>query len=176
MANRGLDKQPLTTDHNDSMQVDENRDKVYIYDLDKELEELDPDDENVVFLPDIERKMSKIPASILKTTIDPANQELVVYNVPSSLSVPQEQDNVRKAIVEARIRAREAQLRTLNKENDQGKISNRAGKEDLENTPGVEEADEEDPKDTLIIKERGEQNFGDTPVVEEIDEDAMDIG
>lgn len=38
------------------------------------------------------------------------DNQVVVYNVPQSLSVPQEQDGVRKAIVEARRRIREAQV------------------------------------------------------------------
>lgn len=127
------------------MQVDESKDRVFIYDLDKELEDLDSEGGDLVFLPDIERKMTKIPQSLLKSTVDPTNQELVVYNIPSSLTVPEEEDKVRKAIVEARARAREAQLHV--------KIPEQEGR--------------------VIIEQ--DEDFGDTPIVEEIDEDAMDI-
>jgi hypothetical protein len=37
--------------------------------------------------------------------------DLVLYNVPSSLSVPEDRDSVRKAIIETRARAREKQRR-----------------------------------------------------------------
>lgn len=148
VTSENFEKQRRATDRNESMQVDESKDKVYIYDLEKELEEVDSEDEKLVFLPDIERKMSKIPESILKNINDSANKELVIYNVPSSLSVPEEQDNVRKAIAEARARAREVQLRTQNEEHNHESIKGDEGGED----------------------------FGDTPIVEEIDEDAMDIG
>ena len=38
---------------------------------------------------------------------DLASKQLVLYRVPSSISVPEEQDSVRKAIIEARARLRE---------------------------------------------------------------------
>ena len=91
--------------------MDDTKDKVYIYNLDDELKAVDEDDEKLVFLPDIERKLNKIPKSLLKAHSQPlANSEVVLYQVPSSLSVPEEQDNVRKAIIESRARARQRQL------------------------------------------------------------------
>lgn len=95
------------------MQIDDTRYKTYIHDLDAELKDIDEGDrENVVFLPDIEKKLTKIPASVLMGQPNPSgSNEMVLYSVPSSLSVPQEQDTVRKAIIETRARAREQQLR-----------------------------------------------------------------
>ena len=94
------------------MQLDDTKDKVYIYNLDQELKAVDDDEdeEKLVFLPDIERKLNRIPKSVLRgQTEPPANNEMVLYSIPSSLTVPKEQDNVRKAIIESRDRARQRQ-------------------------------------------------------------------
>ena len=93
------------------MQLDDTRDKVYIYNLDDELRGIEEEEEKLLFLPDIERKFTKIPKAVLTSTSPPlANQEMVLYRVPSSLTVPEEQDNVRKAIIETRERARQKQV------------------------------------------------------------------
>jgi len=92
------------------MAVDATKDKVYVFDIDAELSE--SDDERPVFLPDIERKFMKIPKNVLtaQSPGPPSHTELVLYNIPSSLTVPQEQDNVRKVILETRARAHEQSL------------------------------------------------------------------
>jgi hypothetical protein len=95
----------------DCMQVEDTPHRVYIHDLSAELSDIESDEENPIFLPDIEKHISKIPMHILagpelKPTKD---NQLVLYNVPSSLTVPEEQDRVRRAIVEARARIREKQ-------------------------------------------------------------------
>ncbi len=93
------------------MQVDETKDRVYIHSLDDELADIESEEEKLVFLPDIEKKLGKIPKSVLLGEGHPCtSNEMVLYSVPSSLSVPEEQDNVRKAIIESRARAREKQL------------------------------------------------------------------
>lgn len=91
------------------MQVDDTRDRVYIHDLDEELADIESAEEKLIFLPDIEKKLSKIPQQVLQGGRDGEheNQELVLYSVPKSLSVDEGHDSVRKAIVEARQRARE---------------------------------------------------------------------
>lgn len=98
---------------NELMQVDDTKHKVYIYNLDDELaSESDSDDKDkVIFLPDIEKHLrsSRIPSQILANPQDLADKQLVLYSVPSSISVPEEQDSVRKAILEARARLREKQ-------------------------------------------------------------------
>lgn len=93
------------------MQVEDTPNRVYIHDLAAELSDIESDEENPIFLADIEKHLSKIPKHVLmgpepKATRD---NQLVLYNIPSSISVPQEEDNVRKAIVEARARMREKQ-------------------------------------------------------------------
>jgi hypothetical protein len=100
------------------MQLDDTKHKIYINNLDDELLDDDPQEGKLIFLPDIERQMTKIPHSVLKgpqqpTTAPSANTEVVLYNVPTSLSVPREQDSVRKAILEARARARQRQAHEL---------------------------------------------------------------
>lgn len=96
---------------NDLMQVEDTPHRIYIHDLAAELSDVESDEENPIFLSDIEKHLSKIPKFILagpepKATRD---NQIVLYSVPTSLTVPEEQDNVRKAIVEARARMREKQ-------------------------------------------------------------------
>jgi hypothetical protein len=93
------------------MEVEDSAHKVYIHDLAAELSDVESDDEHPVFLSDIEKHLSKIPAFILASPEPKATRDnqIVLYNVPSSLSVPEEEDSVRKAIVEARARMREKQ-------------------------------------------------------------------
>lgn len=94
------------------MQVEDTPHRVYIHDLAAELSDTDSDSETPIFLSDIEKHLSKIPREVLlgpppKPT---EHNQVVLYNVPSSLSVPEAHDNVRKAIVEARQRIREKQV------------------------------------------------------------------
>jgi hypothetical protein len=96
------------------MQLDDSKHKVYIYDLDAELSDSsESDDGKLVFLPDIKKHLqeSRIPPMIMANSEGElaGNSQLVLYNVPSSLTVPQEQDSVRKAIIETRARARAKQ-------------------------------------------------------------------
>ena len=95
------------------MALDDTKDKIYIHNLDDELADIESEEEKkLVFLPDIEKKLGKIPKSVLLGEGYPGTgNEVVLYSVPSSLSVPEEQDKVRKAIIESRARAREKQLR-----------------------------------------------------------------
>ncbi|KAI0839074.1 hypothetical protein F5Y06DRAFT_295692 [Hypoxylon sp. FL0890] len=96
---------------NDTMQLDDSKHKVYIYNIDDELSDTESDSEGrLVFLPDIEKHImqNRIPPSILwNKEGERAGMEMVLYSEPSSLTVPKEQDSVRKAIIEARQRARE---------------------------------------------------------------------
>jgi hypothetical protein len=89
------------------MQLDDTKHRVYIHNLDDELSDIESDEEKLIFLPDIEKKFNTIPRHILVGEKKDTHQELVLYNLPPSLSVPVEQDNVRKAILEARERAKE---------------------------------------------------------------------
>lgn len=99
----------------DIMQMDDSKHKVYIYNLDDELSDDDSDANDpakLVFLPDIEKhlKLNRIPRHILEKP-DPEEEDMqvILYSDPTSLSVPEESVGVRKAIAEARRRAREKQ-------------------------------------------------------------------
>jgi len=105
----------------DVMQLDDSKHKVYIYDIDAELSDSsESDDGKLVFLPDIEKHLreSRIPPSVLANSEGElaGNNQLVLYNIPSSLTVPEEQDSVRKAIIETRARARAKQDEKRNEE------------------------------------------------------------
>lgn len=90
------------------MQMDDRPDRVYIHDLDAELaSDSESDGEKLIFLPDIEKRFSRIPQQVLAGGSDNSSQEMVLYSVPQSLSVDAEHDSVRRAIIEARARARE---------------------------------------------------------------------
>ena len=92
------------------MHLDDTRDRVYIQDLEEEVADIESEEEKLVFLPDIEKRLSKIPRSVLTGPGQAqAHNEIVLYSVPQSLSIPREQDKVRKAIIESRARAREKQ-------------------------------------------------------------------
>lgn len=138
----------------DSMQLDDSKNKVYIYNIDDELSGTESEEEKLVFLPDIEKRLTKIPKSVLTNGERPVtSSEIILYNVPQSLSVPQEQDNVRKAIIETRARARELQMKAAKEANMNG---------------GTALGDEAVP-----------YFHGDHPVSQlptEEDEDAMDLG
>ncbi|KAH8682501.1 hypothetical protein BX600DRAFT_506091 [Xylariales sp. PMI_506] len=102
-------------DQEQEMRLDDSKHKVYIYDLDAELSDSDDagsDDGRLVFLPDIEKhlRLNRIPPSVLANKDgELAGMQMVLYNEPKSLSVPEGQDSVRKAILEARSRLREKQ-------------------------------------------------------------------
>lgn len=100
----------------DSMQLDDTKHKVYIYNLDDECSDSggESDDGRLVFLPDIEKHLmqTRIPPSVFANKDgEIAGMQLVLYSEPTSLTVPEEHDSVRKAIIEARQRVREKQER-----------------------------------------------------------------
>ena len=93
------------------MRLDDSRDRVYIHNLDDEVSDVESEEEKLLFLPDIEKRLTKIPQSVLISQSQPhTSSEVILYHVPESLSVPREQDSVRKAIIETRARAREKQV------------------------------------------------------------------
>ncbi|KAI9728000.1 MAG: hypothetical protein M1828_005405 [Chrysothrix sp. TS-e1954] len=105
---------PRQLSDSEYMQVDDTKDRIYIHNLDEELAEVSRDnssEDRLVFLPDIEQHLSGFSKKLLagEYNQDSQGSELVVYSVPSSLSVPEEEDSVRKAIIESRARARERQ-------------------------------------------------------------------
>lgn len=94
------------------MEVEDRPDRIFIHDLDAELAELESDEDKPIFLPDIEKHLNKLPPHLLRSH-DPHSQlgqandrQLVLYQVPQSVSLPNDADSVRKAIIESRNRAR----------------------------------------------------------------------
>ncbi|PBP21001.1 hypothetical protein BUE80_DR008158 [Diplocarpon rosae] len=112
-------KSPLRSQDDDIMQLDNTKHKVYIYDLDAELSDSgESDDGKLVFLPDIKKHLreTRIPPMVLANSqgeLAGMNNQLVLYSIPSSLSVPEEKDSVRKAVIETRARARALQEQGL---------------------------------------------------------------
>ncbi|KAF2132535.1 hypothetical protein P153DRAFT_354044 [Dothidotthia symphoricarpi CBS 119687] len=95
----------------EAMHIEDTPHRIYIADLAAELSDIPSDDEHPIFLSDIEKHLSKIPLHVLAgpTPKPTEHNQVVLYNVPASLTVPAEQDSVRKAIVETRRRIRERQ-------------------------------------------------------------------
>lgn len=103
------------------MHLDNTKHKVYIYNLDDELSDSEsepssPGEGRLVFLPDIEKHLRAnripVPRPILPNMDgELAGMQMVLYQPdgPKSISVPEEQDSVRRAIVAARERVREKQ-------------------------------------------------------------------
>ena len=150
-----------TNGHLDSMQIDDTKDKVYIHNLDDEISDIESEEERLVFLPDIEKKLAKIPKSVLQGNGHPVvSNEMILYRVPTSLTVPAEQDNVRKAIIESRARAREKQLHEA-RANGEVALPNGAGTRTEDQQNGI--------RNLGHVAEDGVADF-------EEDEDAMDIG
>jgi len=108
-------KKPVTQEiswPSESMLLDDTKHTTYVHDLDSELAEIEAQEQCIAFLPEIEKKLTSIPKSIL-TDPKPKNNEIVLYREPTSLTVPKERDCVRKAIIESRARAREKQAEDL---------------------------------------------------------------
>ncbi|RBR24960.1 uncharacterized protein FIESC28_02230 [Fusarium coffeatum] len=98
----------------ETMQLDDSKHKVYIYNIDDELSSDSESDDpgKLVFLPDIEKHLraNRIPPSVLANSEgELAGMQVVLYSDPKSLTVPEDKDSVRKAIIESRQRAREQQ-------------------------------------------------------------------
>ena len=138
------------------MQLDDTKDKVYIHNLAAELSEIESDEDKPLFLPDIEKKLSKIPRSVLIGRNPPiTSTQMVLYNVPSSLSVPKEHDNVRRAIIDSRTRSMEKQAHEQQTAQEKGVRNSQA----VNNTARVENVNNDITGTTAM----------------EVDDDAMDI-
>jgi hypothetical protein len=140
---------------NDSMHVDSTPNRVYIHNLDEELADIEASEpeEQLIFLPDIEKHFSRIPQQLLtgrQESIE--DQALVLYSVPKSLTVDEGHDSVRRAILEARQRAREKALDEARHE-EMGRKYGQAGNGEDEvaetahgyGQAGYEEANVDDP-------------------------------
>ncbi|KIW91963.1 uncharacterized protein Z519_06945 [Cladophialophora bantiana CBS 173.52] len=113
---------PPTLPDADFMTVDDTPHRIIIHDLESEIAQIEAEEaahNATLFLPDIDKRVSRMPQKLLRSQNpdrlpQPAglppenlNTALVLYRDPSSISVPEEEDVVRKTIIEARRRARE---------------------------------------------------------------------
>ncbi|KAI0197660.1 hypothetical protein F4808DRAFT_463528 [Astrocystis sublimbata] len=127
-----------TTDDDDSMRLDDTKHKVYIYDLDAELTSSSDEGYSdadslpgsptssgrVVFMSNMDKHLRRapvIPPSVFANSDgqlaghDINDMQMVLYSAaPSSLTIPAEQDSVRRAILEARARVREKKEKSEN--------------------------------------------------------------
>lgn len=87
------------------MLLDDTKYTIYIHDLDREIAEAEDQENGIAFLPRIAAELTSIPRSILSPP-KPQGNELVLYSEPASLTVPEEQDCVRRAVIETKARAR----------------------------------------------------------------------
>lgn len=97
-------KTPHSPAEQERMEVDN---VIYISDLESDS---DSDTEQVIFIPEIEKKLNQIPYQIASRDNNKSTStstELVLYSVPSSISVPETKDVVKRAIIESRQRLRE---------------------------------------------------------------------
>ncbi|KAA8575792.1 hypothetical protein EYC84_004888 [Monilinia fructicola] len=135
----------------DIMQLDDSKHKVYIYNLDDELSDSDAsDDGRLIFLPDISKHLreTRIPPHIIANKdgeLAGMNNQLILYDtaVPRNHNVPEEQDLVRKAFLEARAKARakwEERARLEERGEEMGFIDGAVDIEDM-----TVEAVEDDP-------------------------------
>lgn len=94
------------------MHIDDTRDRVFIHNLEEEIKAAEAEEQSSIFLPDVEKKLSKVPHGVLASSA-PSGQDkqMVLYKIPASLTVPEEKDSVRRAIIESRERARAEQAK-----------------------------------------------------------------
>ncbi|OOF96221.1 hypothetical protein ASPCADRAFT_514589 [Aspergillus carbonarius ITEM 5010] len=92
----------------DSMLLDDTKHTIYIHDLDRELEDAELKADSFTILTRYADQMTAIPRLLVTNNKAPCN-ELILYTEPTSLSIPKEDDNVRKALIATRERARRVQ-------------------------------------------------------------------
>lgn len=97
------------------MPLDDTKDTIYIHDLESEIAQIEAEEPKGTFLSDFDKKISAIPERLLQNQSNNANTQMVLYQVPSSISVPEEHDHVRKAIIASRARTREKQAEEAKK-------------------------------------------------------------
>lgn len=113
----------------DMMMLDDTEHTVYIHDLDRELAEAESSEDHSIFLSAIGEKLAVIPKSLVAQS-KPNCQALVLYQEPTSLSVPRDKDNAGKALAETRERARSLYNASSVDESQQAHLSHRPCEQD----------------------------------------------
>lgn len=88
----------------DPMVIDDTKNTLYVHDLQHELAESDDSGCALTFLPGLESELSLTNIMVPKDK-RPCS-EIILYREPESLSIPKGEDNVRRALLETRERAR----------------------------------------------------------------------
>ncbi|RDW81815.1 uncharacterized protein DSM5745_05372 [Aspergillus mulundensis] len=91
--------------HNDAMLLDDTATTLYIHDLEQELAEAEALEGALTILPGLEGRLSMTKMLVADNSKSPCN-EIVLYREPESLSIPKDKDQVRRALIETRERAR----------------------------------------------------------------------
>ncbi|KAL4927946.1 uncharacterized protein BDV17DRAFT_265613 [Aspergillus undulatus] len=92
---------------NDTIMLDDTESTVYIYDLQREFAESEALEKSLSILPGLEDKLSITKLLVPNNTRQCS--DVVLYREPESLSIPKDRDQVRRALIETRERARLAQ-------------------------------------------------------------------
>ncbi|KIW20000.1 hypothetical protein PV08_00575 [Exophiala spinifera] len=145
MTDRSPPHQTILSDRQredeESMTVDDTPNRIFITNLASEIAQIEADEaasKYTVFLPDIDKKVSALPthllnnnyvhgshspsySSLMSPTAAAASPStaLVLYRDPTSITVPEEEDAVRKAIIAARQRAREKSAEHVQRDREQ---------------------------------------------------------
>jgi hypothetical protein len=69
------------------MLLEDTKHTSYIHDIDRELEDIESQEEHIAFIPDIEKTLTAIPRAILERP-KPQNTELVLYRPPEYFALP----------------------------------------------------------------------------------------
>ncbi|PNS17980.1 Oxysterol-binding isoform B [Sphaceloma murrayae] len=168
---------PETTDP-DTMPVDDTAHRVFIHDLDAELASESDSGPSLVFLPDIEKHLTRIPHRLLRPdSRDGQGKELVLYDTGGAQG-SEEQDLVRRAMEETRRRKREEWERRTRQTFDKEGVTETAHGFGGEEWAGRGERDEKAEARAMGWGEIVDRMEGDEGVqeAEEQDVDAMDIG
>jgi hypothetical protein len=115
-------KRPSFSQDGDGMSVDSTPYRVYISNIDDELSSSDSEIDGPIYLPEIEKHLARIPPAVLRAAdelprglplkspdaeLDSKGHELVLFeDAPTSVTSDESGNGVRKAILEARRRAR----------------------------------------------------------------------
>lgn len=133
----------------DAMILDDTDTTLYIHNLEQELAETEILDGAFTILPGIEDRLSLTNILVANDSKRPCT-DVVLYREPESLSIPKDKDQVRRALIETRERARLSQQK-------------------LRSSPGQEKNDAACTDQNLTHKEECQQRANSD------DDDAMDI-
>lgn len=89
------------------MDVEDTKHRIYVSNLEHEIREIEKEEKKKkknLLLPGIEKLVCN-PRSLYIKPPEPPGNELVLYRVPASISIPEEHDSVKRALSDARDRA-----------------------------------------------------------------------